>query len=135
MAGLGPVVTIHVFLVVLSPSTAAVPDVSTTPSSTTPQTHPPTLPGELCSLYTPSRLGVYMYTTVICVVVYSCVCYLFILPSLPHPLPSTAIIASSTSLPCTSSSAVSPVSVSTTPAGESWSMYTHLNSANLECIS
>ena len=42
-------------------------------------------------------------------------CYLFILPSLPHPLPSTAIIASSTSLPCTSSS----ISVSTAPAGES----------------
>ena len=51
----------------------------------------------------------------LCLCLYSCVCYLFILPSLPHPLPSTAITASSTSLPCASSS----ISVSTTPAGES----------------
>ena len=98
-------------------STATVPCVSTqsSPSSTAPQPHPPTLPGELCSLYTPSRLGVYMYTTVTCVVV-CVICLSFPLSLTPSPH-STALIASSTSLPCTSSS-VSPVSVSTTAAGE-----------------
>ena len=99
-------------------STAAVPCVSTqsSPSSTAPQPHPPTLPGELCSLYTPSRLGVYMYTTVTCVVV-CVICLSFPLSLTPSPH-STALIASSTSLPCTSSS-VSPISVSTTPPCES----------------
>ena len=62
-----------------------------------------------------------VHVTTVTSVVFTCVtllCYLFILPSLPHPLPSTALIASSTSLPCTNSS-VSPISVSTTQPGES----------------
>ena len=62
----------------------------------------------------------HQYFLVSCVVVFTCVtavlCVLsVILPSLPHPFPSTAIIASSTSLSCTSSL----ISVSTTRASES----------------
>ena len=69
-------------------STAAVPCVSSqsSPSSTAPQPHPPTLPGELCSLYTPSRLGVYMYTILLLVLL----CVLSVYPSLsPSPPPLT----------------------------------------------
>ena len=100
---------LFIVLFVFSPLSIAVVPCDSTQSSTAPQPHPPTLPGELC-LHVLLLLALFL-----CLCLYSCVCYLFILPSLPYPLPSTAIIASSTSLPCTSSS----ISVSTTPAGES----------------
>ena len=85
---------------------------SSSPSSTAPQPHQSTLPGELGSVHTciPSRLGVYMYITVTCVFVFACVvavrlcscvclrihvvlCHLSFLLPLTSPLSSTTTVS------------------------------------------